>query len=189
MSTSPGCLMAAACPAPAGSRARGSPHTAAPQTLGPGAPCRHGSRAGWLGMSHQSWLTGRSLVPRLWHQRAEGPARLLHINCSISQYRNVRPQRLRSGDSFRSSHRCFGAAQPRTDSCSCSWARGSGCPAATRSCHSTRSCPVTASVTGCSTCAGAQQKLWVCCALRQVHCRKRHHLQRNSSCRCDHRTH
>ena len=33
-----------------------------------------------------------------------------------------------------------------------SWASGSGSPAATRSCHSTRSRPVIASVTGCSTC-------------------------------------
>ena len=30
--------------------------------------------------------------------------------------------------------------------------RGSGSPAATRSCHSTRSMPLTISVTGCSTC-------------------------------------
>ena len=29
---------------------------------------------------------------------------------------------------------------------------GSGSPEATRSCHSTRSCPLMASVTGCSTC-------------------------------------
>ena len=32
-----------------------------------------------------------------------------------------------------------------------SWASGAGSPAATRSCHSTRSVPVTSSVTGCST--------------------------------------
>ena len=33
----------------------------------------------------------------------------------------------------------------------CPWASGRGSPAATRNCHSTRSRPVTASVTGCST--------------------------------------
>ena len=37
--------------------------------------------------------------------------------------------------------------------CSWSWVRGRGRPAATLSCHSTRSCPVMASLTGCSTCA------------------------------------
>jgi hypothetical protein len=38
-------------------------------------------------------------------------------------------------------------------SVSCSCVSGSGSPAATRSCHSTRSRPVMASVTGCSTCS------------------------------------
>ncbi len=36
-------------------------------------------------------------------------------------------------------------------SATASWRSGSGCPAAIRSCHSTRSSPVTSSVTGCST--------------------------------------
>ena len=38
--------------------------------------------------------------------------------------------------------------------CMCSWScvRGRGWPAATLSCHSTKSCPVIASLTGCSTC-------------------------------------
>ena len=42
-------------------------------------------------------------------------------------------------------------AWPRIVSSCC--ASGSGWPAATRNCHSTRSSPVIASVTGCSTCS------------------------------------
>lgn len=38
--------------------------------------------------------------------------------------------------------------------CSWFWVRGRAWPAATLSCHSTKSCPVMASVTGCSTCHG-----------------------------------
>ena len=48
-------------------------------------------------------------------------------------------------------------AQPRFDGVACeadsACASGSGSPRATRSCHSTRSSPVMASVTGCSTCS------------------------------------
>jgi hypothetical protein len=40
---------------------------------------------------------------------------------------------------------------------SCSWLTPRGCPAATRNICSTRSCPVMASVMGCSTCGHGRQ--------------------------------
>ena len=55
-----------------------------------------------------------------------------------------------------------------TSMLSCSCASGSASCAATLSCHSTRSCPVMASLTGCSTCSRVFISLAVVCARVEV---------------------
>lgn len=45
----------------------------------------------------------------------------------------------------------------------CSWVNGNGSPFATRICHSTRSCPTTISVTGCSTFKNKENKVKIKC--------------------------